>query len=124
MIKWTQPNAQLAGNNLIDLGAKAVVFMPIGFATENHETLIDVEHIIEALQRKYPHICYLQMECVNDHPEFCQMAADWANSHIEALFSENNLQVNPTVTVANHTHSHTRHHHHHHHHNGHHHHHH
>jgi ferrochelatase len=123
LIKWTQPNAQLAGNNLIDLGAKAVVFMPIGFATENHETLIDVEHIIEALQRKHPEICYLQMECVNDHPEFCQMAADWANSHIEALFSENNLQVNPTVTVANQTHSHNHHDHNHDHsHNGHHHH--
>jgi ferrochelatase len=124
LIKWTQPNAQLAGKNLIDLGAKAIVFMPIGFATENHETLIDVEHIIEALQRKHPKICYLQMECVNDHPEFCQMAADWASPQIEGLLSQNSLKVNPTVTVANQTHSHSSHHHHHHNHNGHHHHHH
>ena len=41
----------LAGKNLMDLGATALVFMPIGFATENHETLLDVEHIIEALRR-------------------------------------------------------------------------
>jgi ferrochelatase len=36
LIKWTQPNTYLAGRNLIDLGATALVFMPIGFATENH----------------------------------------------------------------------------------------
>ena len=123
LIKWTQPNAELAGQNLIDLGAKAVVFMPIGFATENHETLLDVEHIIEALQRKHSDICYMQMPCVNDNPEFCQMAADWANPQIEALLSEDGLMVNPTVIVPNYTHSHS-HHHHDHNHNGHHHHHH
>lgn len=117
LIKWTQPNAELAGNNLIELGAKAVVFMPIGFATENHETLLDVEHIIESLQRKHPNTCYMQMECVNDNPEFCQMAADWAIPHIQALLFEQNLAVNPNITVSNHTHSHD-----HHHHNGHHHH--
>jgi hypothetical protein len=104
-------------NNLIELGAKAVVFMPIGFATENHETLLDVEHIIESLQRKHPNTCYMQMECVNDNPEFCQMAADWAIPHIQALLFEQNLAVNPNITVSNHTHSHD-----HHHHNGHHHH--
>lgn len=121
LIKWTQPNALLAGNNLIDLGAKALVFMPIGFATENHETLLDVEHIIEALQRKHPEICYIQMNCVNDDPNFCKMAADWANPEIEALFSEKSLTVNPTVKVHNqthsHNHSHEHNHHHHHHHN-------
>lgn len=105
LIKWTQPTADLAGSNLIDLGAKAIVMMPIGFATENHETLLDVEHIIEALQKKHPEVCYMQMECVNDNAEFCQMAADWANPQIEALLSENSLTVNPSVTVANQTHS-------------------
>ncbi|MEO6862900.1 MAG: ferrochelatase, partial [Microcoleus sp.] len=37
LIEWTQPDATLAAKNLIDLGATAIVFMPIGFATENHE---------------------------------------------------------------------------------------
>lgn len=101
LIKWTQPTAELAGQNLIDLGAKALVFMPIGFATENHETLLDVGHIIEGLQVKNDQICYMQMDCVNDHPEFCKMAADWANPQIEALFSENALTVNPSVRVLN-----------------------
>jgi len=46
LIEWTQPNADLAARNLLELGATAIVFMPIGFATENHETLLDVDHII------------------------------------------------------------------------------
>jgi protoheme ferro-lyase len=32
LIKWTQPNAELAAKNLIELVAKALIFMPIGFA--------------------------------------------------------------------------------------------
>jgi len=125
LIKWTQPNAELAAKNLIDLGAKALVFMPIGFATENHETLLDVEHIIEHLRRKHSQVTYIQMPCINDNSEFCQMAADWADAHIEALLSENALAVTPmsAVTQSHHHHDHNGHHHHHHDHNGHHHHH-
>ncbi len=115
LIEWTQPNAFLAAKNLIDLGAKAVVFMPIGFATENHETLLDVDHIIHNLQRKYPKVNYVQMACVNDHPDFLQMAAQWADSHIAELLSEQAVSVNLGLAVAPH-------HHHHHHHDGHHHH--
>ena len=74
MIKWTQPHAELAAKNLLELGAKSLVFMPIGFATENHETLLDVEHIIGGLQKKHPHVNYVQMECVNDNEDFCAMA--------------------------------------------------
>lgn len=115
LIEWTQPNAFLAAKNLIDLGAKAVVFMPIGFATENHETLLDVDHIIHALQRKHPNVNYVQMPCVNAHPDFLQMAAQWADSHITKLLSDGAVSVNLGLAVAPH-------HHHHHHHDGHHHH--
>ncbi len=118
LIKWTQPNAELAARNLIELGAKAIVFMPIGFATENHETLLDVEHIIETVRRKYSHVTYVQMPCVNDDAEFCQMAADWADTHIADLLSEQALSVNPHLAVAEvgtqqHHHHHGNHHHHH-----------
>ncbi|HBW58055.1 MAG TPA: ferrochelatase [Oscillatoriales bacterium UBA8482] len=124
LIEWTQPNAKLAANNLIELGAKAIVFMPIGFATENHETLLDVEHIIEGLRRKYGDVQYVQMECVNDHPEFLKMAADWANPQIEALLNEMALAVNPSLMSVHshddhhhsHDHDHDHHHGHHHHH--------
>jgi ferrochelatase len=88
LIEWTQPNAEIAARNLIELGANAVVFMPIGFATENHETLLDVHHIIHALERKYPQVQYIQMPCVNDHPDFLRMAADWAHPQLEALMAE------------------------------------
>jgi ferrochelatase len=117
LIKWTQPNADLAARNLIELGAKAIIFMPIGFATENHETLLDVEHIIENLRRKYSDVNYIQMPCVNDHPEFCQMVANWADEQIEALLNQEALAINPnSVSVAenHHHHSHDHHHHHHH----------
>jgi len=100
--------------------------MPIGFATENHETLLDVEHIIEGLRRKRPDVTYVQMECVNDHPEFVKMAAEWAHPQIEALLSEQALSVNPELAAVqaasshhehhNHDHDHPHHHDHHHHH--------
>lgn len=100
LIKWTQPNADLAAHNLIDLGATALVFMPIGFATENHETLLDVEHIISGLRRRHPEVTYVQMPCVNDHPEFLAMAADWANQPIADLFGEEALAVNPALAAT------------------------
>lgn len=112
LIDWTQPNAQLAAKNLIDLGAKAIVMMPIGFATENHETILDVDHIIHHLQHKHKDVTYVQMPCVNDRPEFLKMAADWANPQIEALLAETANLVNPSLASGGH--SHDAHHHHHH----------
>jgi ferrochelatase len=122
LIKWTQPNAQLAASNLIDLGAKAIVMMPIGFATENHETLLDVEHIIHHLQQRRSGVAFVQMPCVNDRPEFCQMAAHWASPHIEALLNETALSVvsSPAAIASegdlHHHNGHPHHHHGHHHH--------
>lgn len=108
LIEWTQPAAKQAAANLIALGAQAIVFMPIGFATENHETLLDVHHIIHALQRKHSQISYVQMECVNDHPEFLAMAADWAETHIHELFTTETRSVHSAATHAlgNHHHHH------------------
>lgn len=108
LIDWTQPNAFVAANNLIDLGAKAIVFMPIGFATENHETLLDVDHIIHALQRKHSEVNYVQMPCVNARTEFMEMAAEWANPQIAELLAEQAVAVNPSMAVA-HTHDHYHH---------------
>lgn len=100
LIDWTQPNAHLAARNLIDLGATALVFMPIGFATENHETLLDVDHIIGSLRRKRPDVTYVQMPCVNDHPQFLQMVADWSNGQIADLLSAQALVVNPSLAAV------------------------
>lgn len=122
LIEWTQPNADLAAKNLIELGAKAVVMMPIGFATENHETILDVDHIIHDVKRKYNYVNFVQMACANDHPEFLKMAADWAHPQIEALLSETAMVVNPQLASEkathshhhDHSHDHDGHHHHHH----------
>jgi len=110
LIEWTQPNADLAARNLMAVGAKALVFMPIGFATENHETLLDVAHIIEAISLKYLNGTYVQMDCVNDNPKFLDMIADWANPQIEALFEEEAIAVNPSLAPAHITHDHGHHH--------------
>ncbi|MBD1886388.1 ferrochelatase [Microcoleus vaginatus] len=107
LIEWTQPDATLAAKNLIDLGATAIVFMPIGFATENHETLLDVDHIIESLQKQRQGVTYRKLPCVNDHPEFLKMAAEWANPQIEALLSETAVAVNPTLAAAQREHAHS-----------------
>ncbi|XGV98269.1 MAG: ferrochelatase [Leptolyngbya sp. BL-A-14] len=106
LIEWTQPNAELAAKNLIDLGATALVFMPIGFATENHETLLDVDHIIHTLRRKHPEVTYVQMECVNDRPDFLKMVAEWAHPQIEALLTEQALTVNPSLAHSHEHHDH------------------
>ncbi|MEG4582728.1 ferrochelatase [Microcoleus sp. MON1_C5] len=107
LIEWTQPDATLAAKNLIDLGATAIVFMPIGFATENHETLLDVDHIIESLQKQRQGVTYRKLPCVNDHPEFLKMAAEWANPQIEALLSETAVAVNPSLASAHREHAHS-----------------
>ena len=109
LIEWTQPNVELAAKNLIDLGATAILMMPIGFATENHETLLDVDHIIHHLQHKTKDVTFIQMPCVNDKAEFLKMAAEWANPQIEALFSQEAVSVNPglaAMQAATHHHHH------------------
>lgn len=102
LIEWTQPTVDRAAQNLIDLGAKALVLMPIGFATENHETLLDVHHIIHAVQRRNPTARFVQMACPNDDPDFLKMAAQWANPQIEALMSETASVINPHLAVGGH----------------------
>jgi protoporphyrin/coproporphyrin ferrochelatase len=110
LIEWTQPNVKLAAQNLMELGATSLVMMPIGFATENHETLLDVDHIIHQLQHKHGDVTFIRMPCVNDRPEFMQMAAEWANPQIKALLEESGITVNPQLAKEQaHTHSHHHH---------------
>jgi len=104
LIEWTQPNATVAAQNLIQLGAKVILFMPIGFATENHETLLDVHHIIHDLEKQHPDVDYLQMACVNDDPEFLAMVANWANPHIAELMETEGMAVNSHSAIHHHHH--------------------
>ncbi len=112
LIEWTQPNVELAAKNLIELGATAILMMPIGFATENHETLLDVDHIIHHLQHRHAQVHFDKMPCVNDNAEFLSMAADWATEQIADLLAETGVQINPQLAPINNGHSHHHHHHH------------
>jgi ferrochelatase len=85
--------------------------MPIGFATENHETLLDVDHIIHHLQHRNDKVTFIRMPCVNDRSEFLKMVADWANPQIEALLAQEGVAVNPQLAVAQAMHHHHHHHH-------------
>ncbi|EFA69950.1 Ferrochelatase protein [Cylindrospermopsis raciborskii CS-505] len=78
--------------------------MPIGFATENHETLLDVHHIIHDLEKQYSGLDYVQMPCVNDHPQFLEMAAGWANTQISELMKEAGQEVNLQLSIHHHHH--------------------
>jgi protoporphyrin/coproporphyrin ferrochelatase len=112
LIEWTQPDVHLAASNLIELGATAVVLMPIGFATENHETLLDVHHIIHRLARQHPDVTYVQMDCVNDHPRFLAMVAEWAHPQIADLLDAPGLAVDLALAQHQaHHHHHTHEHH-------------
>jgi len=87
LIKWSQPNLKQAAKSLIKAGAKAILFKPLGWATENFETILDVEDAIKSLQRQYPTVSYTRLACVNDDPDFLNIAAEWANPQIEAMLS-------------------------------------
>jgi protoporphyrin/coproporphyrin ferrochelatase len=91
-IKWSQPNLEQAARSLIRSGAQTIVFKPLGWVTENYETILDVEDAIQSLQRQYPAVTCTRLECVNDDPEFLRIAAAWANPQIEAMLSVSKIE--------------------------------
>ena len=86
-INWSQPNLKQAAKSLITAGAQAILFKPLGWVTDNYETILEVEDAIQPLQRQYPTVTYTRLGCVNDDPDFLKIAAEWANPHIEAMLS-------------------------------------
>ncbi len=87
LIKWSQPNLKQAGKSLIAAGAQIIVFKPLGWVTDNYETILDVEDAIKSLQRQYPTVTYTRFGCVNDDPDFLKIVAEWANPDIKAMLS-------------------------------------
>ncbi|MEA5573655.1 ferrochelatase [Calothrix sp. UHCC 0171] len=86
-IKWSQPNLKQAAKSLITAGAQVIVFKPLGWVTDNYETILDVEDAIASLQRQYATVTYTKLGCVNDDPDFLKIAAEWANPDIETMLS-------------------------------------
>jgi ferrochelatase len=99
-IQWSQPDLKQAAKSLIKAGAQTILFKPLGWATENFETILDVDDAIKALQRQYPTVTYQRLDCVNDDPAFLTIAAEWATPHIEAMLAVSQhsepMQINGT----------------------------
>lgn len=86
-IHWSEPSLKQAAASLIKSGAKTILFKPIGWATENYETILDVDDVIQSLQQQHPTVACNRLPCVNDDPDFLKIAAEWADPHIAAMLS-------------------------------------
>jgi ferrochelatase len=80
--KWTTPDVDQAAENLITLGAKALVFAPIGFVTENHETQLDIRYTIEKIEDR---VECVHLPTLDDDAELLRMGAEWITPLIEEL---------------------------------------
>jgi ferrochelatase len=80
--KWTTPDVDQAAANLIELGARALVFAPIGFVTENHETQLDIGYTIDKVRGR---VETLHLDTLNEHPELLRMGAGWITPLIDEL---------------------------------------
>jgi len=75
--RWTQPDMLQAARNLVTTGARAIVFVPIGFVTDNHETILDVGYTADRLAKLHPEVEILRLPSLNDDPQLMGLAADW-----------------------------------------------
>ncbi len=80
--KWTTPDVDQAAKNLVTLGAKAIVFAPIGFVTENHETELDIGYTIDKIQEQ---VDTAHLPTLNDDPELLRMGAEWIVPLVDEL---------------------------------------
>ncbi|MGB5532159.1 MAG: ferrochelatase [Acidimicrobiia bacterium] len=80
--KWTTPDVDQAAKNLITLGARAIVFAPIGFVTENHETQLDIGYTIDKVKDQ---VDCLHLPVLNDDPELLRIGAEWISPLIDDL---------------------------------------
>lgn len=94
--QWTTPDVNLAAENMLGMGARALIFAPIGFVTENHETMLDVSYSIKKFQDRAE--C-LHLDCLNEDPGFLQIAAHWVAPLISELLEEAQPQLDPAVSL-------------------------
>lgn len=80
--KWTTPDVDQAATNLIGLGARALVFAPIGFVTENHETQLDIGYTLDKFDGQVESV---HLSTLNEHPELLEMGAGWIHPLIDEL---------------------------------------
>ncbi|WP_218080817.1 ferrochelatase [Anthocerotibacter panamensis] len=81
--RWTIPDVVQASENLLVTGASTLVYAPIGFVTENHETILDVGYIMDRFEKRA--IPCTRLDCLNDDPEFLDRAAGWVTPLVQEL---------------------------------------
>ncbi len=82
--RWTQPDMVQAARNLITTGARAIVYAPIGFVTDNHETILDVGYAMDELAKEHAEVETRRLPSLNDDPALLQMAARWIEPLIDS----------------------------------------
>lgn len=82
--KWTTPDVDRAAENLIGLGVRALVFAPIGFVTENHETQLDIGYTIDKVKDR---VETAHLATLNENPDLLAMGAGWIHPLIDELRS-------------------------------------
>jgi ferrochelatase len=80
--KWTKPDMDTAAENLLSLGARALAFAPIGFVTDNHETILDVDNVRRKVRGRAETI---RIDSLNDDERFLELAAGWIAPLIDDL---------------------------------------
>lgn len=96
--KWTVPDVKQASRNLLELGSSTLVYCPIGFVTENHETILDVGYISKPFEEKgIP--CH-RLDCLNADPEFLEILAQWSEPLIQELLLAKNPQAPSSCSLS------------------------
>ena len=71
--KWTKPDMAAAAENLLSLGARALAFAPIGFVTDNHETILDVDDLRRKVRGRAETV---RLDSLNDDERFLELVTE------------------------------------------------
>ncbi|WP_287127433.1 ferrochelatase [Candidatus Cyanaurora vandensis] len=95
--QWTIPDVEQASRNLLEVGASTLVYCPIGFVTENHETILDVGYITRRFEQKgIP--CH-RLDCLNADAEFLRLLADWSEPLVQDLLRAETPMSRPAYAL-------------------------
>jgi ferrochelatase len=91
--RWTSPDMARSAANLIELGARAIVYATTGFVTDNHETMLDIGYEQARLAGQ---VETLRVGSLNDDPAFLDLAAGWIAPHVSELMHGHDCCISHT----------------------------
>ncbi len=89
---WLEPDVTTQLTGLAEKGAKTVIFIPIGFLSDNAEVLYDLDIEAKAFAERLG-LCYRRASTVMDHPVFAAMLAELIQEHLEARPVKRGLSI-------------------------------